>query len=247
MFFRRAPLRVAAGLLLLSACSVKEDRLDCPCLLTLDLTDLQVLPVQVLVDGEEFRDIREVRSDTALTLAVPRPSVRIRAVSGTDVESEGILVPYGFDCPPLYLFDTLADTSGETASVPVRLRKAYCALTIRFSGPPGWEDPYAIEVTGGVNGYLPGGGLSEGPFCCRLSGEGTLRLPRQRDASLRMDVVLQDNKVRTFALGAYIEASGYDWAAPDLEDLTLEVDVSLTRVTFRIDRWSETVPLEIVV
>lgn len=229
------------------SCSVKENRDGCPCVLELEMHQMQAFPVEVAVWAEEFRDIREVDRDTTLRMIVPRPSVRVRAVHGTSVDAGDMLIPYGFDCPPLYLFDGEADTSGETASVRVGLRKAYCALTVTFSGPPGWEEPYALEIIGNVNGYREDGSLSEGLFACRLSGSGTVCLPRQRDDSLRMDVILQDNKVRTFALGAYIASSGYDWSSPDLQDLTLEIDLSVTQITFQIDLWSETIPLEIVI
>ena len=234
-------------LAVLSSCSVKEDRSGCPCRLTVAVSDLPVTPVEVVVSGEEFRDIRQAERDTVLMMPVPRPSVRLRAVHGAPADAGDILIPYGFQCPPLYLFDAEIDTSGETAFCQVGLRKSFCTLTVVFSGPPGWETPYSLEILGTVDGYLEGGLLSEGAFACRISGAGTVRLPRQRDDSLRMDVLLQDNKVRTFALGAYIAASGYDWTLPDLQDLTLEIDLSVTQITFRIGLWTESVPLEIVI
>jgi hypothetical protein len=60
-----------------------------------------------------------------------------------------------------------------------------------------------------------------------------------------MHIVFSDRIVRTFALGSYIAASGYDWAALDLEDLTLNVDISLTSVTVSTDLWSQTEEMEI--
>jgi hypothetical protein len=60
-----------------------------------------------------------------------------------------------------------------------------------------------------------------------------------------MHIVFSDRIVRTFALGSYIAASGYDWAALDLEDLTLNVDISLTSVTVSTDLWSKTEEIEI--
>jgi hypothetical protein len=60
-----------------------------------------------------------------------------------------------------------------------------------------------------------------------------------------MHIVFSDRIVRTFALGSYIAASGYDWSAPDLVDLTLKVDISLTSVTVSTDLWSRTEEMEI--
>ena len=76
-------------------------------------------------------------------------------------------------------------------------------------------------------------------------GRSVLRLPRQGDDSLLMHIVFSDRIVRTFALGSYIAASGYDWAALDLEDLTLNVDISLTSVTVSTDLWSKTEEMEV--
>ena len=60
-----------------------------------------------------------------------------------------------------------------------------------------------------------------------------------------MHIVFSDRVVRTFALGSYISAAGYDWTDPDLEDLTLTVDISLTSVTLSSDLWSRTEEIEL--
>jgi hypothetical protein len=62
-----------------------------------------------------------------------------------------------------------------------------------------------------------------------------------------MHIVFSDQVVRTFALGSYIAASGYDWTAPDLEDLTLHVDISLTSVTVSTDLWSRVEDIELFI
>ena len=62
-----------------------------------------------------------------------------------------------------------------------------------------------------------------------------------------MHIVFSDQVVRTFALGSYIAASGYDWSAPDLEDLTLHVDISVTSVTISTDLWSRTEDIELFI
>ena len=51
--------------------------------------------------------------------------------------------------------------------------------------------------------------------------------------------------VRTFALGSYIAAAGYEWTVPDLEDLSLQVDISLTSVTISSDLWTQTEDVEL--
>ena len=89
---------------------------------------------------------------------------------------------------------------------------------------------------------------SSGDFACRLDAGGSVRLPRQApEEELWLDVAMPDRVVRTFDLGYYLELAGYDWTGADLEDRTLEIDLSVTALTLRIDHWSTVIPLEIIV
>ena len=72
-------------------------------------------------------------------------------------------------------------------------------------------------------------------------------LPRQIDNSLLLDIISDDDRRRTFAIGNYIEASGYDWESMDLKDITLDIDYARTDITFRIDAWERTVQFEVVI
>ena len=62
-----------------------------------------------------------------------------------------------------------------------------------------------------------------------------------------MHIVFSDRTVRTFALGQYIAATGYDWSAPDLSDLTLTVDISVTSVTISTDTWTTMEEIELFI
>ena len=53
--------------------------------------------------------------------------------------------------------------------------------------------------------------------------------------------------LRTFPLGDYIVQGGYDWAAPDLPDLPMEIDYARTQVTFRLECWEKTVERNVVI
>ena len=43
--------------------------------------------------------------------------------------------------------------------------------------------------------------------------------------------------VKAFALGQYMAASGYDWDAPDLDDVTVILDYALTELRLVISGW----------
>ena len=238
-------------LLLLPSCSVKENRAACPCALALELADLPVRPVVVSVTGEEYVYTKVVHADTVLVLPVPKGELTVSAVGGALAEGDGsVRIPVGEEAPPLYLFHADVSTAGsEQIVLPVTLHKHFCALKLRFTGPPGYGPPFEVEVEGFVDGWLPSGDPKPGPFTRRLlpgsDGRAILRLPRQGDDSLLMHIVFSDRIVRTFALGSYIAASGYDWTAPDLEDLTLTVDIALTSITFSTDLWSTVEDVEV--
>ena len=243
-------LRLLLPLLLVPSCSVKENRTACPCGLTLDLTGLPVRPVVLSVTGEGYSWTEVVHADTVLVLPVPKGEVAVSAVGGALAEGDGsVRIPAGEEAPPLYLFYDAISTGSEQVVLPVKLHKQFCTLELSFKGPPGYGPPFEVAVEGFYGGWEADGGPAPGSFSRRLlpgsDGRAALRLPRQGDDSLLMDIVFSDQMVRTFALGSYIAAAGYDWSAPDLEDLTLQVDISLTSVTISSDLWSRTEDIEL--
>lgn len=244
--------RLLLPVLLLAACSVKEDRSSCPCLLALELSSLPVSPVVLGVAGEGFSCTEVVHADTVLVLPVPKGELTVSASGGALVEGDGcVRIPEGEEAPPLFLFQSAVSTMSEQLSVPILLRKQFCCLELTFTAPPGYGLPFEVEVEGAFCGWSPDGSPLPGPFSFRLlpgsDGYASLRVPRQGDDSLLMHIVFSDRIVRSFALGNYIAASGYDWTAPDLEDLALQVDMALTSITFSTDLWTATEEIELFI
>ena len=236
-------LRILLPLLLVPSCSIKENRTACPCGLTVELAGLPVRPVVLRVTGEEYALTEVVHADTVLVLSVPRGEIAVSAVGGALAEGDGsVRIPEGEEAPPLYLFHADVSTDAEQVVLPVTLHKQYCSLEMLFKGPSGYGPPFEVAVQGFYGGWEPDGSPAPGPFSRRLlpgaDGRAVLRLPRQ-------GIVFSDQVVRTFALGSYIAAAGYDWSATDLEDLSLQVDISLTSVTISTDLWSRTEDIEL--
>ena len=245
-------LRILVPFLLLPSCSIKEDRTACPCALTLELTSLPVSPVVLGVAGEGYSFTEVVHADTVLVVPVPKGDLAVSAVGGALPEGDGsVRIPEGEEAPPMYLFHADVSTLAEQVVLPVLLHKQFCTLELIFRGPPGYGPPFEVAVEGFYGGWQPDGSPAPGPFSRRIlpgaDGRAALRLPRQGDDSLLMHIVFSDSIVRTFALGSYIAASGYDWSAPDLDDLTLNVDISLTSVTISTDLWSRTEDIELFI
>ena len=252
MFFEFS-CRWAAWLALLSglaSCSVKEDRSDCPCLLTLDLRDIPAWPVYYSVrSADGLLTEGSAAADTAVVTAVPRKGVEVLALTGAEEGSPaggGIRIPPGSECPSAYLFRRRVDSHADATRVPVSMHKHFCALSLKLDAPPGNGEPYWTQVRGQVSGLDADGQPVPGDFSCRLNPGGTVRLPRQAPSdALWLDVMLQDQTLRSFSLGTHLLDAGYDWTAPDLEDLTLEIRLSVSLLQLQINAWSATIPLKI--
>lgn len=229
------------------SCSVvKEDRTHCPCALRVDLYQLPASPVSLSLTAEGFREELTVRGDTTLLVQVPRGGVQLLAVAGAGLpQGDAFRIPSGYDSPPLYLHTEWLETRADSARVQVQLHKHFCTLSLGFDGPEGWGEPYWAEVRGRVNGLGLDGMPREGDFSCRLDRGGSVRLPRQEaDEELWLDIAMPDRVVRSFALGNYMQEAGYDWSAPDLEDLSLQVLLSVTTLHIRSRHWSTLIPLD---
>ncbi len=249
-------LSVACSMILWSGCSVKEARNACPCRLYLDfeegsgdVAEYACLAV-TSVDGFVYSDKvdAETFSEEYMVL-VPRGGVRVNAYCGADdfVGKDGAMtIPLGTDCPRVYMYSSYVDTGGDIARAEVALRKNHCVITVHVGES---EFPYSLNVRGDVAGYDYGGQPYTGEFACQLQpdseGKCTVSVPRQTDRSLVLDVDDGTNVLKTFALGEYVAASGYDWKAENLEDITVGLDYSLSHVTLKVEGWSRELHFEV--
>lgn len=244
-----------AAALLTTACSVKEDRSLCPCFLTLDFTDVDAgmeMPVYLLVaagDGFTLSDTLDMTQTVKYLAEVPRGDVHVRAWTGADgMAPDGSLsISPGQECPKVYMHDSDVRTESESVTEVIHLRKNHCILTVRTEGD---EFPFDMTVVGRVCGYSAEGIPVEGHFECGLepdrNGVDDVVLPRQLDSSLELYLDAGGNNVKRFAVGEYIAASGYDWTAPDLEDVSVTVDYALTEISLAISGWEEVFTYDIM-
>ena len=142
-------------------------------------------------------------------------------------------------------------------TVPVRLHKNFCRIDIQVRDVDGEEFPFKLRVRGNVNGYGLDGKPARGAFLCDAersetestgSGHGyAVTVPRQTDDSLTLEIVTDDGVAKSFAIGNYIAASGYDWTSADLKDICLEIDYARTVISFTIDKWTHSEQFEVVI
>ena len=53
--------------------------------------------------------------------------------------------------------------------------------------------------------------------------------------------------LKIFALGKYICASGYNWKAADLSDITVGIDYTRTKLTVSVRGWDEVYEFDVVI
>ena len=155
---------------------------------------------------------------------------------------------------PVEMFDGIYASKITVAWDPAN---DFCRLSVSFIGSPPGTLPYDVRFLGNICGYDSSTRPSPGPFCftCRETGPGTsgghascvVKLPRQKDGSLKMDILSGDTILRSFAIGHYMESCGYDWTSEDLEDLELEINFAATTITLRTAAWTVVSYFEVMI
>ena len=244
--------------MVLAGC-VKERRGLCPCRLSLDFTRLDTsvvasARVNVLGPGgfvyDESINMNSFLEE--LLINVPKGGCMLCVHSGERGmvnPDRGLFIPYGKDCPPVYMCAAYLDTECETYRKVVVLRKNHCMLSVLIEDAEHF--PFALAVKGGVAGYGADGTPVEGEFFCSVEGftdaGWVLSVPRQIDDSMLLEIKDGTSVLKTFALGEYIRASGYDWNAADLEDITIGIDYTRTKLTVSVMGWDEVYEFDVVI
>lgn len=168
-----------------------------------------------------------------------------------------IEIDEGRPCPSIWTCCEKVSARADRVTVPVRLHKNFCRIDIQVRDVDGEEFPFKLRVRGNVNGYGLDGKPARGAFLCDAersetesagSGHGyAVTVPRQTDDSLILEIVTGDGVAKSFAIGNYIAASGYDWTSADLKDICLEIDYARTVISFTIDKWTHSEQFEVVI
>lgn len=243
------------GMFLLTACSVKEVRDSCPCLLVLEFSESRRTfssEADLLISSAEgtiWSDAVDLSAQTGYSVYVPKVMLHLRIWADDDglASEAGMEIPLGQDCPEVYMYDADVMPVGETVTDTVRLRKNHCVMQIKTEGEGGF--PFDIKVIGNVSGYDMSGEPVEGDFECVPDFVGdcfSVVLPRQTDDSLMLQVQGDGVTTRSFALGQYLSAGGYDWSAPDLEDVAVTVDYALTEVRVEVNGWESVYAYDVI-
>ena len=246
------------GLIVCAGCSVKEDRDLCPCQLVLDFCEVDTALIRTVEieitseDGYMHQDYVETAGyGNGYLVEVPRRQLQLCVWNGREgyESDDGLRIPYGREAPEVYFHSSAIDAGCEQFREVVRMRKNHCRLTMLLKGEE--VTPVEISLHGNIDGYTADGRPSKGRFKCssKVGADACCSgvLPRQTDESLVMELEDGSGVLKRFAIGEYIAESGYDWNAPDLEDLFIELDFAVTHLTLVIQGWEKEHKFDVVI
>ena len=259
--------RIIYGCLLLVAgfgCSVREDRLPCPCYLDIDYrealaadllegrgghVDVSVFaPQPVWAErrrAEDCPDVEEIVVDKGrlrvVALVHDRP-LRDFLSAGTKVLYEA-----GNQIDSLYVHTEAVDCSGEEARSVLRPHKQFSTLFISDEAEGALCRQYNLVVRGTTCGFDAADfSAVDGAYLYTVqeddgAGRIQVRIPRQRRDDLTLEFWDKDDHLKRFScpVGLYLFAAGYDPDATDLPDFELRIDFRQALLYIRVSDWEQ--------
>ena len=241
----------AAAALIASSCSIKEDRIPCPCWLNIDISPCLRRADEVSLRGWNaekalFGDMLAVAEwPDGWATQVPKGQVEYTAYSGLRecaLSGNALVIPQGCEFDPVWAYNTSIYCEGETASDRVELHKQFACVTVKMREKP--EGTLSALVTGTSAGFSltdlsPVRGEFEVSVDEVSGGYFVFNLPRQFDDWASMEILCDGVKYRTLDLGEMISDTGYDWTAEDLDDIYIGLDFTKTDIEIRIEPWEK--------
>jgi len=242
----------ASAILMLASCTVKEDRSPCPCLLQLEVDGCrkygETLGLRVWNISELLAENIDIEAFTdCVERDIPKGDVTVGAFIGIDdsaLEGRKAMIPTGSQSDSLYAYREEMAAYEEYVRSRVVLHKQFATLTLHFKDNSGLSaDDLGLLIEGNTGGLsLEDLSPVEGEFSFSpkiKDGKATARLPRQKDDSLKMTLLRSGEYVDSYDLGRMISTTGYDWGAPDLKDIDLEIDLGQAVISISLDGWDE--------
>lgn len=249
-------LSVAAILLPLCSCSLKEEREDCPCIVKISLDPSLSGKVVFGAFGEDGYSYRRenVLSDEEGGFAeyqILRGNNTLYMYQG-ELTLDGAMVRYrnGVQADSMYAWNSgLLNTNVENLDIRPVLKKQFA--TVYLSVISRNRSVYKIIVTGGVSGFnILTMRPESGEFACLANKIDewyySFRIPRQfsderlATEPLKMEVYSDSGvAIADYRLGEAIAEIGYDWESESLADIYVDVDIDQVRLSIDVGNWED--------
>jgi len=262
-------LCVAAAMALsVVGCTIKEDRMPCPCYLDIDYTN--VLDANYynkrpgLVEASLFTPVGEEVNYSQFLLkdcpvlnenVVKRTMAQVVGVVHNQPTKEylgkgsAITWAAGNEIDSIYVHSSQVDCTGEEAYCLLEPHKQFHTLffTDEFGGDALRE--YNLVIVGSTCGFdaaAPGFEAIEGRYLYTVQeydrdGGISVRVPRQLYDDLRLEFWTKDDYRKVFVapVGQYMKATGYDKNAIDLVDFEIRINFRQAQVFVRVADWND--------
>ncbi len=243
---------ILLALLIVSSCTVKEDRADCPCWLLMFVEDntkiCKSMTFTAWTTGKEKEEeIDLVKNPETYETTVPKGFITTCLYTGITrgeiIENE-YHIKLGNDADSLYSYSNIVDCTRETARDTVILKKNFTRVYLKAAAVEGEEYPYSLVVKSDICGTnlitdQPISGKFEKKLKLDNGYMTVFALPRQAadDYSLVIEIYKNNEIVYTVPLGEQIHELEYNWEEINLKDIYLGVDYAEASVEVSIQGW----------
>ena len=248
-----------ALLVIVAACSVKEDRSACPCYLQVSFSDPDAngeVDIMGWRDSQLFRERICIEENRPYwTKPVDKKILTLSAYTGlvkASAEGRFIRIPTGFEADSLYAWFEDVDATGDIAYAKVSFRKQFATVFLDIRKEAEVVRDCRFLVEGNSCGFdLLDFSPIEGMFRFEpLLREGdnivSFRLPRQADTALSVTIQPTGSSPAHFPVGEYIARLGYSWKTEELQDIYVSIDLTRNLIKVRIADWEEGATFQIV-
>lgn len=233
----------------LTGCSIKSDRSNCPSLLLMRVCGGEQSDYEVSIQGagkEEQMHLFENKSAGRHSLELQRNQEYVIVMASGAGLRQAEHLELGEEMPELYTCNTKVVCDSDVKELDVVLHKEFCRLYFHLQGAD-----CRLRVRGNVCGFdVFHKSLKLGLFCheCRpliSAGEDALcqymvRIPRQIDDSLMLEFLTESGvESDSFALGKTLMEMGMDWTKPDLDDIHVNIRYINSEIAVSVETWQK--------
>lgn len=251
-------LKILFGVALLTmavSCTVKEDRTECPCYVSVQtdtdkecmvsfyspdgmLLERRIISAEELVSGDNYTKVR--KGDIYVSVVKNLGSMQF---DGGHVIS---CIP-GRESEPVFAFCKAAEAVEDELLVRGVLNKQYAMITVNLLNSTEEVYPYNVSLQSAYNGLdlislePVGGAFHLLPVVDNQNKVVFLMLRQSQEAPIDLFLLNKQTGavVASFDLNAYILATGYNWNAEYLGDITVTIDFAKASLIIYVEDWEE--------
>ncbi len=245
---------IISVMIFMTACSIKEDREKCPCILTIDISGCHEWSDDLSLKGWKGSKSLFGMSASAkdfpggISITVPKGAVSYFARSPLEhsrQEGRIVSIKEGNESDPLFAYRTSLVADNEEMYDKVVMHKQFANFNISFAHKDGFEAGVDSVIISAQYSGLNLEDLSpvKGSFNFVSAGSDgffSIRIPRQEeDSAIEIDIMHDGEVLREIDLSSLLSEKGYSWKDEDLDDVWLDFDIGKSSVKVGFTEWED--------